>query len=126
MAERQRVETDAPVEPRVEPTISLLVSRDVVGPEFIGTRHASLSCTLCPRLRLLAGVEQEQLETWAELVSQAFDDARVEEEPRRERVRENEPDGIHERGLDLRVESRKPWDPPRSAKWGTLEPECES
>ena len=59
------------------------------------TRDASVACTLPPRVRLLARVEQEELEPVAQPLAQAGDDAGVEEEPRGERIREDEPDRRH-------------------------------
>ena len=91
----QGIEADPAVEPRVGPAEDSLGEQGAAGREPVGPRHADSAGALAPRRRLLARVEQEELEPPAEPFVETLDDAGVEEEPRREGVRQDEPDRGH-------------------------------
>src|SRR5437667_2190314 len=93
--ERQRIEADPPVEPQIDAPVELARQADSVRLELPRRRHGRVAGPLSPGVRLLAHVEQKQLEAVAEPAAKLVHDARVEEETRRERVRENEPNRRH-------------------------------
>jgi hypothetical protein len=61
--------------------------RDRLGGELLGRRDPDRTCTLAPGRRLLADVEEKQLEPVSQFRVQLPDDAGVEEEPGREGIR---------------------------------------
>ena len=69
--------------------------RDAVRLQIPWARDANVAGPLAPGVGLFPGVEEEQLEPLADAATDVSDDARVEEEPGREGVRKNEPDGTH-------------------------------
>src|ERR671937_629165 len=83
VSQRQRIEADSLFEPRVDAAPDLLFWRHLRHHELVAPRDAHAGNTFRPRL--LARVEEE-LEPLAEARAESVDDARVEEEARREGV----------------------------------------
>src|SRR5262249_54772260 len=97
VAQRERIEPDATVEPGVAAAKGPLADGSALRDQVAGPRRGDRAGSLGPRIGLLARVEQEELEAIAESVAEALDDPCVEEEPGGERIREDEPDGRHDR-----------------------------
>src|SRR5262249_25585039 len=85
-----------PVEPGVRPAERLPPRRRVALRQPVGLSYAGIPGPFTPRGRVLARVEEEELQAVAEPLAQSGDDAGVEEQSRRERVREDEPGRAHE------------------------------
>src|SRR6266851_324861 len=96
LAQRKRVEAHPPVEPLVGAAKGPHGYALVWGPKVLGTRDAPVARSLAPGGLVLARVEEEELEPFAQASPQVRDDAGVEEEAGGERVREDEPDRIHD------------------------------
>ena len=95
MAERQRIEADATVEPGVCAAEDLFVQRNARRDQLAGHGDARPLRAFPPGRRLLTDVEQKKLEPIAETLPKLLDDARVEEQARRERIRQDEPHAPH-------------------------------
>ena len=94
--ERERIEADPAVEPRVRATVDLARDGDAVLDEVGRARNPQVPGAICPGGGLLAGIEEEELEPVAEALREPGDDACVEEEAGRKRIRKDEPDRRHE------------------------------
>src|SRR6185436_13091454 len=84
------------IEPSIRTPGDLCRQAEPLRLQLRGGRRTQGACALAPRAGLLARVEQEELQPLTEPVVQPFDDPGVKEEPRRERVRKDEPDRSHE------------------------------
>src|SRR6476659_2535922 len=95
-AQREGIEAEPPVEPGIRAAQRPPRCRWIGLAEVGRHRQPNAARTLPPRGSLFAGVEQEELQPVAEPLREARDDSGVEEEARREGIRQDEPGARHD------------------------------
>jgi hypothetical protein len=94
LPERERVEADLAVEPAVGVSEEARRRRHRRVPQLLRKRRRNVPGALAPRGSVFAAVQQEELEVVPEAAMHSLDNAGVEEQPGRKRVRQDEP-GLH-------------------------------